>query len=154
MPSLKFRFRVLADVDAPVEIGFDETGVGRRRLIYVPGGRTEGEGCTGTLLPGGVDSPVIHPDGKADISARYGVKFDDGTSVYIQNDGIRTVPPEEAKLVLNGGFVDPSHYYFVTSPVMEVYDESRDWMTKKIWICIGTRKPENVVIEYYTVELD
>ena len=154
MPELKFRFRVSVSVDEPIEIGrCDETLVGRRRLITIPGGTVTGEGCNGEVLPGGVDSQVIHPDGKADISARYGIRFDDGTSVYIQNDGIRTVPPEEAKIVLEGGYVDPSHYYFVTSPQMEVYDESRQWMARKIWICVGIRKPDAVMIDYYSVEL-
>jgi len=154
MPSLKKQFSISVAVDAPVEVGrCDETMVGKRRLIVIPGGKVEGEGFEGSVLPGGVDSQVIHPNGKADISARYAVKFNDGTSIYIQNDGIRTVPAEDVKTVLDGGYVDPSHYYFVTSPQFEVYDKSREWMTQKIWICVGIRKPDAVIIDYYTVEI-
>lgn len=154
MPSLQLRFCVKAIVEEPIEIGrCDETLVGRRRLVPVTGGTVEGDGFNGVVLPGGVDSQVIHPNGKADISARYGLRFDDGTSIYIQNDGLRTVPAEDAKTVLEGGYVDPSHYYFVTSPQFEVYDESRQWMTQKLWVCTGIRKPDSVAISYYTVEL-
>ena len=154
MPNLKFQFHINVEVSTPSEVGrCDETLVGKRRLIVISGGKVEGEGFDGIILPGGVDSQVIRPNGKADISARYALKFNDGTSVYIQNDGIRTVPPEEAKVVLDGGYVDPSHYYFVTVPQFEVYDKSREWMTQKVWVCVGIRKPEAVIIDYYTVEV-
>ena len=155
MPRLQYQFTVKCSVTAPVEIGRrDDNFVGMRRLIPVPDGVTEGEGFEGVLLPGAVDSQVIHPDGKADISARYGVRFNDGTSIYIQNDGVRTVPDEDVAAVLGGGYVDPSHYYFVTSPKIEAYDKSREWMSKKLWISVGTRRPFDVMLEYYTVELD
>ena len=154
MPNLKKQFHINIPVDKPIEIGrCDENFVGKRRLIPIGGGVVEGEGFEGVVLPGGVDSQVIRPDGKADISARYALKFNDGTSIYIQNDGIRTVPAEDVKTVLDGGYVDPSHYYFVTVPQFEVYDKQREWMTKKVWVCVGVRKPDTVIIDYFTVEL-
>ena len=154
MPYLKEQFTVSCSVDPAIEVGLDLSGEGRRRLIVIPGGTVKGiDNNNGKLLPGGIDSQIIRPNGKADISARYAIAFDDGTSIYIQNDGIRTVPPEDVQTVVSGGFVDPSHYYFVTAPKIEVYDKSREWMANRMWICVGIRKPETVDITYYTVEL-
>ena len=95
---------------------------------------------------------MIRPNGVAELSARYGVRLDDGRSFYIENNGIRTVPPEYVEEVLNGGFVDPELYYFVTTPKIEVYDDSLRWMEQHVFVCKATRKPDAVIIQYYLVE--
>ena len=92
-PKLVKAFVVNARVDKPVFIGQDGK-VGRRQLIAIIGGELVGVALpiNGTILPDGIDSQVVRPDGRAELSARYGIKLDDGRSFYIQNNGIRTVP--------------------------------------------------------------
>lgn len=153
MTRLEKRFTIIVKVAAPILVGQDEK-VGRRQLIPITEGELTGEGLHGVVLPGGVDSQIIRPNGLCEVSARYGVRLDNGNSFYIQNDGIRTVPPEYAPVVLQGGFVDSQLYYFCTKPVFEVYDESLRWLCEKIFICSATRLPDVVLLDYCSIETD
>ena len=152
MPSLRKSFTVSCTAEPPIVVGQDDVN-GRRQLIVCPEGTVEGD-INGVLMAGTVDSQVIRPNGVCELSARYGVMCDDGSSLYIQNDGIRTVPDEYVGQVLNGEFIDPSLYYFCTTPHFEVYDRRLDWMTKKVFVCSAMRYPDRVVITYYVVEQD
>lgn len=156
-PSLKKQFEIRVKVSAPIVVGQDDKA-GRRQLIPITRGELIGAETAdipslhGTVLPGGVDSQVIRPDGRCELSARYGVRMDDGASFYIENNGFRTVPKEYVQTVLKGGFVDPSLYYFCTTPTFEIYDERVSWLKDKLYICSATRLPDMVILEYYTVE--
>ncbi len=146
----KFVFKVEVEVEAPILVGQDSVS-GRRQLIPIGAGTVEGPEIKGTVLPGGVDSQIIRPDGRCELSARYALKFDDGCGVYLENNGIRTVPKEYVEKVLNGGFIDPSLYYFRTTPVFEVYDEKYMWLKNNHFICSGERLPDKVRISFYMV---
>lgn len=154
MTRLLFKVSVVAD--KPIVVGQDSKN-GRRQLIYCPSGTIEGididgHPISGKVLPGCVDSQVIRPDGKCELSARYGIKLDDGRSFYVENNGMRTVPEEYVETVLNGEFVDPALYYFATTPSFEAYDESLRWLERYVFVCKAVRKPDAVEISYYIVE--
>lgn len=151
MVRLEKLFTITVKVASPVLVGQDGK-VGRRQLIPITEGELTGENLHGVVLPGGVDSQIIRPNGLCEVSARYGVRLDNGNSFYIQNDGIRTVPHEYAPVVLQGGFVDPQLYYFCTKPIFEVYDESLRWLCEKVFICSAIRLPDAVHLDYYSVE--
>jgi len=153
-PRLVKAFDIKAKVDKPIFIGQDSK-TGRRQMIKVTEGQISGAALpfNGILLPGGVDSQVIRPDGRAEISARYGVKLDDGRSFYIQNDGIRTVPPEYAATVLSGEIAPANVYYFCTKPEFEIYDESLSILKNRLFICCAQRLPDSVVLGYYMIEV-
>ncbi len=150
-PFLKKMFTVKVGVSTPIVVGQDDQ-VGRRQLIPIEGGTVEGEGFSGKELPGGVDSQIIRPNGRCDLSARYGILLDNGASMYIENNGLRAVPAEYAETVVNGGFIDPSLYYFCTKPEIEVYDERLRWMLERIFLCSATRLPDQVQIDFYMLE--
>ena len=151
MSALKKVFTIIVKVDKPVLVGQDDIS-GRRQLIPITEGELIGEGMHGTVLPGGIDSQVIRPNGVCELSARYAVRMDDGSSFYIENNGIRTVPQEDVPRVLAGEFVDPSHYYFCTKPEFEVYDRRLDWLKSKVFVCTATRYPDSVHLDYLTIE--
>lgn len=149
-------FVVKVKVEKPIVVGQDNRN-GRRQLIPIISGVVEGVDLNGNPLkgivpPGGVDSQVIRPDGKCELSARYGVILDDGRGFYIENNGIRTVPDEYVEKVVNGEFIDPSLYYFATTPFFEAYDDSLRWLEKYVFICKAVRTPDEVVIHYYIIE--
>jgi len=146
-PRLEECFQIEAMVDTPVVIGQDNIH-GLRRLIPVTSGIVTGK-LKGVVLPGGVDSQVVRPDGFTELSARYGIKLDDGTSVFIENNGIRRVDPKYAAEVAAGNIVDPKHVYFATVPKFEVYDESLRWLEQSIFICYATRLPDKVLLRFY-----
>lgn len=149
--TLQQRFTVRVQVDTPIVVGQDAIA-GRRQLIPITSGTVERDGFSGVVLPGGVDSQVIRPNGRCDLSARYGIRLDNGASFYVENNGIRTVPQDCAADVLAGKFVDPSLYYFHTTPTFEVYDTRLAWMYDKVWTCSARRLPDQVCITFYTVE--
>lgn len=149
-------FSISVKVDRPVVVGQDNKN-GRRQLIPITEGTLEGKDINGfpmkgIVLPGGVDSQIIRPDGKCDLSARYAVKLDNGSSFYIENNGIRTVPAEYISQVLRGEFIDPSLYYFATVPYFEAYSEDLRWLENYVFVCRALRKTEEVIITYYVIE--
>ncbi len=153
---MRHMFTVECTADKPIVVGQDNVN-GRRQLIVCPTGKVTGQDIDGTpiegeMLGGCVDSQIIRPNGRCDLSARYAVRLSDGRSYYIQNDGMRTVPPEYAQTVFNGEFVDPNLYYFVTVPKIEVYDDSLRWMENHVFFCLAERMPSSVKIKYYMIE--
>ena len=144
-------FKVTVNVAPPVLVGRDAKN-GRRQLIPIVSGTVAGDGFDGEVMPGGVDSQVVRPNGVCELSARYGIRLSNGSTIYIQNDGIRTVPDEYVETVLNGEFVDPSLYYFCTTPKVEVFGGPMEWMEKKILYCEAKRNPDSVEIDFFSLE--
>ena len=154
-PKLIKAFEVKCSVAPPSFIGQDSKS-GRRQLISITSGELVGAALPwhGTVLPDGVDSQVVRPNGRAELSARYGIRLDDGRSFYIQNDGIRTVPAEYVETVLSGGIAPSDVYYCVTKPSFEIYDESLSILNDKLFICNATRYPDSISLEYYYIEVE
>jgi len=149
-PTLTFAFSVTATLDPAVEQG--EVDSGRRRFIPVTGGKVTGPALNGTVLPGGGDWQVILPGGLTSIEARYFIKASDGTVIEVTNPGVRTAAPEVIEKLAKGEAVDPSAYYFRTTPRFVVKDGPYGWMRRKVFVARGIRNPDNVVIDFYTVE--
>ncbi|CAM3663505.1 hypothetical protein VA7868_00387 [Vibrio aerogenes CECT 7868] len=145
---MKKVFEISVQVGQPVLVGQDEVS-GRRQLIPILSGQLSGENINGTVLPGGVDSQVIRPDGVCELSARYAIRLDDGEGLYIENNGIRTVPDAYVDQVKNGAFIDPELYYFRTTPAFEVYSERYRWLTRHVFSCQAKRFPDRVVLEFF-----
>lgn len=152
-PTLIKAFEVRAKVDKPVFVGQDNK-VGRRQLINIREGEVTAAALTfeGKILPGGADSQVVRPDGRAELSARYGVILNDGRSFYIQNDGIRTVSPEYVATVLAGEIAPADAYYCCTKPEFEIYDESLSILKDKLFICWAVRYPDAIHLAYYMID--
>lgn len=149
-PTLTFAFSVRATLDPVVEQG--EVDNGRRRFIPITGGTVSGPALTGTVLPEGGDWQVIMPGGLTSIEARYFIKAADGTMIEVTNPGVRTASPEVIDKLAKGEPVDPSSYYFRTTPRFMVKDGAYSWMRRKVFVARGIRKPDSVVIDFYTVE--
>ena len=153
---MKHLFDITVQVAPPILIGQDQI-VGRRQLIPILSGtlsgkNIEGHPLVGTVLPGGVDSQVIRPDGICQLSARYGVQLEDGTSFYIENNGIRTVPDAYVAQVLQGAFIPPELYYFATTPSFEVYDPRLHWLKSHLFVCKATRLETAVLLSFHVVD--
>lgn len=147
---MKEVFSIEIEVAPPILIGQDDI-VGRRQLIPILSGKLVGSGIEGFVLPGGIDSQIIRPSGICELSARYGVKLSDGETIYIENNGIRTVPEEYIEKVVNGEFIDPNLYYFKTTPKFEVYNPKYKWLTTSLFICSAKRLPTKVLLSFYMI---
>lgn len=133
------------------------TGRGHRRIIPIAGGILDGTAPDGTpfhgtVLPGGADWQVIRPDGVAEVEARYTLQLSDGTLVLITNRGYRHGPPEVLGRLATGESVDPSEYYFRTTPIFEVAPGPHDWLTRTVFVATGERRAAEVIIRVFRVD--
>lgn len=149
-PTLTYAFSVNATLDPVVEQG--EVDNGRRRFIPITGGTVTGPALSGTVLHQGGDWQVIMPGGLTSIEARYFIKASDGTVIEVINPGVRTASPDVIEKLAKGEPVDPSAYYFRTTPRFMVKEGAHSWMRRKVFVARGIRKPDSVVIDFYTVE--
>lgn len=149
-PGLEFEFRVRAQLGPAIEQGTWEER--RRRIIPILGGTVEGARFKGVVLPGGADWQTIRlGDGVAEIYARYTLQHDDGAVVGVINPGVRRGPPEVIARLAAGEMVDPSSYYFRTTPQFEVGPGPHQWLADNAFVCVGKRWPDAVEIDFYRV---
>ena len=150
-PSLELAFTIDVKVDKPLLVGQDQQH-GRRQLVSITGGKVNGK-LNGEVLPYGVDSQIIRPNGLTELVARYAIKLDDGATVYIDNAGIRRInDPEAAKQAAQGKIVDPKHVYFATVAKFETYSPHYKWLEESIFICYAVRLPDRVLLKFYQVK--
>ena len=149
-PRLSFTMELHVKVGAPLEVG--TVPGGRRRIIPIEGGRFEGPGLRGTVLPGGADWQIIRPDGLSELDTRYALRTDDGALIYIQNAGVRHAAPEIVEKLLAGEEIDPSHVYFRTVPRFETAAPHLQWLTRAIFIGSGERHPHDVIVRVWRIE--
>ena len=149
-PRLEFEFRIRATLGAPIEQGIWEER--RRRIIPILGGTVAGARFNGLVLPGGADWQTIRlGDGAAQIFARYTLQHEDGAVVGVINPGVRRGPPEVMARLAGGEVVDPSSYYFRTTPQFEAPPGPHQWLADNAFVCVGKRWPEAVEIDVYRV---
>lgn len=149
-PKLAYVFSVRATLAPPFEVG--EIDSGRRRFIPITGGEVYGPRVKGKVLPGGGDWQTILPGGLARIEARYLLEADDGTVIEVVNPGVRTASPEVTERLARGEKVDPTLYYFRTTPSFQARGEGYAWLRRSVFVARGIRNPDSVVIDYYVVE--
>jgi hypothetical protein len=148
-PTLAFVARLDVEVGPPVEVG--RTDAGLRRLIPILGGRVEGSGMQGRVLPGGADFQRVRDDGVAELDARYVLQLDDGSAVYVVNRALRRAPPEVTARLLRGEPVDPALVYFRSSPRFEVAAGPWRWLMENVFVGTGVRRPDRVELALWRV---
>lgn len=149
-PSIEEIFRLDVRVSPPIVVGQDEVH-GRRQLIPIVEGVASGR-LNGRILPGGVDSQIIRPDGFTELVARYALELEDGERVYVNNAGIRRVDdPRMAALAAAGQVVDPEYVYFAAIPTFETYSEKYRWLEQSLFFSYGVRFPDRVVLRFYQI---
>ncbi len=150
-PELILRFTVEIQVDKPVVINATAEG-GKRQLISILEGKVSGK-INGFVLPGGIDSQIIQPDGTCHLSARYGLQTEHGT-VYVENNGIRRIPVEWRQRLFDHDMsffndIPAQDIYFKAVPTFEVYSDALRWMTESVFVCSGQRTAQGVSLKFY-----
>ena len=150
-PALVFAFELRAKVDNPVVIG--QVPHGLRRIVAITGGTVRGPQMNGEVVPNsGADWQLIQPDGFSELDTRYTLRSDKGELVYVQNGGIRHAPPDVMKRLNAGEVVDPKLVYFRTVPKFETTAPGLQWLTRSVFVGVGERSPNEVIIRFYRVE--
>jgi hypothetical protein len=149
-PALELLYTSRIDIAAPLDVG--KTPLGRRRIINIIGGAFAGPRLSGRILPGGADWQVVRSDGIVEVDARYTLETDDGALIYITNWGLRHGPPEVIARLSAGAKVDPSEYYFRTTPVFETGAPEYAWLNGIISVAVGERRADAVIITAYELK--
>lgn len=149
LPTLRLLYRSEVAIDRPLSVG--PLVHGERRIINITGGSFSGPRLSGVILPGGADWQVIRPDGITVVQARYTLQTDDGALIYVDNRGLRHGPESVMARLAAGESVDPSLYYFRTTPIFETGSEPYQWLNGIVAVAVGERHAEKVVITVYEV---
>ncbi len=150
VPTLEYAFTATVKVAAPVEMG--QADGGRKRFIAITGGSVAGPKLTGEVLNGGGDWQVIEAGGLARVEAHYFLKAADGTVIEVTNPGVRVASAEVTERLAKGELVDPSAYYFRTTPSFKVTAGAHEWLRRSAFVARGIRKPDSVIIDFYVVK--
>jgi Protein of unknown function (DUF3237) len=145
----EFLMQMSAELEDSQQLG--ESPVGGRRIVYVKGGQFAGAGLKGQVLPGGGDWVVVRKDGASQLDVRITLRTDDGALIYVTYRGISTMTPEMRQRILKGEAVNPSEYYFRTTPVFETAAEKYVWLNKLVAVGVGRRTRTGVEYSVYAI---
>ncbi len=148
-PTLEYAFTATVNVAPAVEQATVDGG--RKRFIAITGGTVSGPLLNGSVLQGGGDWQTIYRGGLTRVEARYFLKADDGTVIEVTNPGIRTGSAEVIERLAKGEDVDPSAYYFRTTPRFDVAPGKHEWLRRHAFVARGVRRPDKVLIDFYVV---
>jgi hypothetical protein len=148
VPALRHFSRATVQVAAPQLFG--KTLLGERRVVQILGGRLEGK-LSGEVLPGGADWQIITASGVAQLEARYTIRTPDGALILVHNRGIRHATPKILEQLYAGELVDPSKYYFRSTPTFESGENPHAWLNRIDAVCSGARTPTEVLLDFYEV---
>jgi hypothetical protein len=149
MPSLRLLYTSIIEVETPLLVG--HSPYGERRIINIRGGAFSGPRLSGRVLSGGADWQIIRGDGIVEVEARYTFETHDGALIYVFNWGLRHGPKEVMEKLASGDKVDPSEYYFRTTPIFETGAPGYKWLNGIVAIGAGERRAHEVIITVYEV---
>src|SRR6476469_5213570 len=105
-------------VSSPQNIGTVPDGT--RRTVPLNGGRFDGPRLRGSVLPqGSADWLLLRADGVLELDLRATLRTDDGALISMRSFGLRHGPPDVIAAISRGEAVDPTAYYFRTTPRFE-----------------------------------
>jgi hypothetical protein len=148
-PELEFVCELRAALARPIEVGATPSGL--RRIVNIVDGSFEGPLLCGTILAGGADWQIIRSDGVAELQAHYALETDDGVLIQVRNRGLRHGPEEVLKRIAEGAAVDPSEYYFRTTPVFEAPAGRYEWLNRSVFIATAARHADSVAVRIFRV---
>jgi hypothetical protein len=148
-PDLEFVFGVKAELGELTVIG--PTPEGLRRMIPIVGGTVMGPRLDGEVLNAGADWQFVRPDGTTIAEATYLLRSHDGVLIQVRNRGVRHGPPEVLQRLFEGDDVDPSEYYFRSSPTFLVQPGPYDWLNRDVFVATGARFARSIELWFYRV---
>jgi hypothetical protein len=137
-------------VGTPQEIGVVPHGT--RRIAPLNGGDFEGPRLRGTVLPGGsADWLLLRADGVLEMDLRLTLQTDEGALISMKSFGLRHGPPEVIAAIGRGETVDPSTYYFRTTPRFETAHPAYAFLNRIVAVASGDRRPEGPIYTIHEV---
>jgi len=143
--------RITAEQGGPGKI---ESPWGAMMVDYISEGEFEGPRMRGRVLPGGGDWPAVSVDGKhsMQIDARAVWETHDGAKVYVRYEGFLVLPEVGGQGFVDITKVDPSDYYFRTTPIFRTGDERYEWLNKLVCVGIGRFAPSGLGYRIFGIQ--
>jgi len=79
------------------------------------------------------------------------LKTHDDALIYVYNRGLRRGSKKVMERLASGDEVDPSEYYFRTTPIFETGTPEYTWLNGLVTIATGERRLREVIITVYEV---
>jgi uncharacterized protein DUF3237 len=137
MPGIQTEF--LFSIALEVEVfSLGDTPYGSRRIVRFGTGTVEGPKLKGTVLPGGAGWTLLRRDDVLEIEVRVTLETDDKQHIYMAWKGLRHGPKEVIARLNRGEDVDPTTYYFRTTPYFETGSSKYGWLNRICSIATGT----------------
>jgi hypothetical protein len=122
---------------------------GNRAIALVTSGHFEGPRLRGKVLPGGADRTLLRSDDVLELDLRLTLETDDGALIHLTSFGLRHGPPEAIAALARGENVDPSSYYFRTTPRFETGHPRYAFLNRLLAVASGDRRPAGPI---YTID--
>jgi len=122
---------------------------GTRVTAPIASGHFEGPRLQGKVLPGGADWTLLRGDGVLELDLRVTLETDDGALIHMTSFGLRHGPPGVIGALARGESVDPSTYYFRTTPRFETGHPKYTFLNRLVAVSRGDRRPEGPI---YTID--
>jgi uncharacterized protein DUF3237 len=141
LPRTEFVYEALFDLAPTLQLG--ASPYGDRRMVPITGGRFQGPGLAGRVLPGGADRQLVRRDGAVALDAVYELETDDGVVISVRNRVLTRQPKEPP---------NAPRYAFSTLDIVAP-DGKYGWLND--WVYVGTlhglRPRPNVLIRVYRI---
>lgn len=139
LPRTEFVYEALFELAPTLQLG--GSPFGERRIVPITGGRFEGPGLRGRVLPGGADRQLVRRDGAVSLDATYELETDDGVVVSVRNRVLSRQPATPP---------NAPRYAFSTLDITAP-EGKYGWLND--WVYVGTlhslRPRPNVLIRVY-----
>jgi len=100
--------------------------------------------------PGG-DWLLLRRDGILQLDVRITLKTSDDHLIYMSYRGIRHGPAWVIEQLNKGEKVDPSQYYFRSTPWFETSSEKYRFLNRIVSVATGRREPTGPVYEVFQI---
>jgi len=151
VPGLQLLARFTVQLARPLWDLGRTTGLGRRRIVPITGGRFAGPGMNGEILDNGADWQIVDDDGTTLVDTRYLLRLDDGALAYLRTQGFRHGPADVLERIGAGEMVDPALYYFRVQMMFETGSQVYGWLNRTVAIGSALRTSDAVVYDAYRV---
>ena len=144
------RLLMMLHVTVPPPQNIGAVPHGTRRTAPISGGYFEGPRLRGTVLSNGsADWLLLRGDGVLELDLRVTLRTDDGALISMKSFGLRHGPPEVIAAIARGESVDPSTYYFRTTPRFEVGHPKYAFLNRLLAVSSGDRRADGPI---YTID--
>ncbi len=135
-----------------LEVGPPQMQAGALRVVPVTGGRFDGPGLRGHVVPGtSADWLRVEADGTAHMDVRLVLRTEAGEELFMQYSGIRHGPPEVLARLGRGEAVDAAEYYFRIAIRFETAAPGLLHLNRALAVGVGQRPPAGPTYDVHLV---